>query len=98
MTRGVKAHLFEPFFTTKPSTHNSGLGLATVYGIVVQSGGYIWVDSAPDQGTSFKICFPRVSAEDAASSAEAVTPAAARGTETVLIVEDEEVVRALASR
>ncbi|MFL5515787.1 MAG: GAF domain-containing protein, partial [Gemmatimonadales bacterium] len=65
MTAEVKAHLFEPFFTTKPMTHNSGLGLATVYGIVVQSGGYIWVDSAPDLGTSFKICFPRVSAEDA---------------------------------
>jgi PAS domain S-box-containing protein len=98
MTAEVKAHLFEPFFTTKPSTHNSGLGLATVYGIVAQSGGYIWVDSAPDQGTSFKVCFPRVSAEDAASSADAATPAAARGTETVLIVEDEDVVRALASR
>ncbi len=98
MTAEVKAHLFEPFFSTKPTTHNSGLGLATVYGIVVQRGGYIWVDSAPDQGTSFKICFPRVSPEDAVSSADAEIPASARGTETVLIVEDEEVVRALASR
>jgi PAS domain S-box-containing protein len=98
MTPEVKAHLFEPFFTTKPMTHNSGLGLATVYGIVVQSGGYIWVDSAPDLGTSFKICFPRVSAEDAAESAAAEAPASTRGSETVLIVEDEDVVRALASR
>ena len=98
MTAEVKAHLFEPFFTTKPTTHNSGLGLATVYGIVVQSGGYIWVDSAPDQGTSFKSCFPRVTAEDAIRSADAETPASAGGTETVLIVEDEEIVRALASR
>jgi PAS domain S-box-containing protein len=98
MTPEVKAHLFEPFFTTKPTTHNSGLGLATVYGIVVQSGGYIWLDSAPDQGTSFKICFPRVLAEDVVGSTDAETPASARGSETVLIVEDEEVVRALASR
>jgi PAS domain S-box-containing protein len=98
MTAEVKAHLFEPFFTTKPTTHNSGLGLATVYGIVVQSGGYIWVDSAPDHGTSFKICFPRVSAEDAVSSADVEIPESARGTETVLLVEDEDVVRALASR
>jgi two-component system, cell cycle sensor histidine kinase and response regulator CckA len=98
MTPEVKAHLFEPFFTTKPMTHNSGLGLATVYGIVVQSGGYIWVDSAPDLGTSFKICFPRVSAEDAVDLADVEAPASTRGTETVLIVEDEDVVRALASR
>ena len=98
MTAEVKAHLFEPFFTTKPTTHNSGLGLATVYGIVVQSGGYIWVDSAPDHGTSFKICFPRVSAEDAVSSGDVEMAESVHGTETVLLVEDEDVVRALASR
>ena len=60
MTPEVKAHLFEPFFTTKPTTLNTGLGLATVYGIVIQSGGYIWVDTRAGEGCSFKICFPRV--------------------------------------
>ena len=93
----VKAHLFEPFFTTKSTTLNTGLGLATVYGIVVQSGGYIWVDTAPDQGCSFKICFPRVEAEAAGAAADE-RPALVRGTETVLLVEDEDAVRTLASR
>ena len=94
----VKSHLFEPFFTTKPTTLNTGLGLATVYGIVVQSGGYIWVDTAPDQGASFKICLPRVLADDAEGVVAERRPAPARGTETVLLVEDEEAVRLLASR
>ena len=98
MTPEVKAHLFEPFFTTKPTTLNTGLGLATVYGIVVQSGGYIWVDTAPDQGASFKICLPRVLVDDAADAVAERRPAPARGTETVLLVEDEEAVRLLASR
>jgi PAS domain S-box-containing protein len=98
MSPEVKAHLFEPFFTTKPTTLNTGLGLATVYGIVVQSGGYIWVDTAPDEGASFKICFPRALADEPAGTAAATMPVPARGTETVLLVEDEDAVRALASR
>jgi CheY-like chemotaxis protein len=98
MSPEVRAHLFEPFFTTKPATLNTGLGLATVYGIVVQSGGYIWVDTAPEQGCSFKICFPRVPADEMAGDTPDVVATPTRGSETVLLVEDEEAVRALASR
>ena len=98
MSPDVKSHLFEPFFTTKPTTLNTGLGLATVYGIVVQSGGYIWVDTALDQGASFKICLPRVLADDVADAVAERVPAPARGSETVLLVEDEDAVRLLASR
>jgi two-component system, cell cycle sensor histidine kinase and response regulator CckA len=97
MTPEVKARLFEPFFTTKPTTQNSGLGLATVYGIVAQSGGYIWVDSEPGRGTAFKICLPRVESEDDAPppTSRAETPG---GSETILLVEDEETVRTVAAR
>jgi two-component system cell cycle sensor histidine kinase/response regulator CckA len=98
MTPEVKGRLFEPFFTTKPTTQNTGLGLATVYGIVVQSGGYIWVDSEPDRGTAFKICFPRVEAEDDTSPPVVRTPQPARGSETILLVEDEPAVRNVAIR
>ena len=98
MTPEVKTHLFEPFFTTKPTTLNTGLGLATVYGIVVQSGGYIWVDSAPGQGASFKICFPRVMVDEVSGEVTQRAPMLTRGTETVLLVEDEDAVRVLASR
>jgi PAS domain S-box-containing protein len=98
MTAEVKARLFEPFFTTKPTTQNTGLGLATVYGIVVQSGGYIWVESEPGNGTVFKICLPRVDSE-----AESAPPAEHRrvptqGSETILLVEDEQAVRTVATR
>jgi CheY-like chemotaxis protein len=98
MTPETKSHLFEPFFTTKPTTLNTGLGLATVYGIVVQSGGYIWVDTAPGQGCSFKLCFPRAVADETAGAVAEVAPVSVRGTETLLLVEDEDAVRALASR
>jgi two-component system, cell cycle sensor histidine kinase and response regulator CckA len=98
MSTEVKARLFEPFFTTKPTTQNTGLGLATVYGIVVQSGGYIWVDSEAGKGTAFKICFPRVDPE-----AESVAPPERsrerqEGSETILLVEDEQAVRTVATR
>ena len=98
MTPEVKARLFEPFFTTKPTTQNTGLGLATVYGIVAQSGGYIWVDSEPDKGTAFKICFPRVEAEDSMSETPAQPAGPTGGSETILLVEDEVTVRTVAAR
>jgi len=98
MTPEVKGRLFEPFFTTKPTTQNTGLGLATVYGIVVQSGGYIWVDSEPGKGTAFKICFPKVEAEDEISLPSVRIPQPSRGSETILLVEDEPAVRNVAIR
>jgi PAS domain S-box-containing protein len=98
MTPEVKGRLFEPFFTTKPTTQNTGLGLATVYSIVVQSGGYIWVDSEPDKGTTFKICLPRVEAERESSPPSVRPVHSTRGSETILLVEDEPAVRNVAIR
>jgi CheY-like chemotaxis protein len=98
MTPEVKGRLFEPFFTTKPTTQNTGLGLATVYSIVAQSGGYIWVESEPGRGSAFKICFPRVDpeGEDLPPIERAIGPG--RGSETILLVEDEQAVRTVATR
>ncbi len=93
----VKAHLFEPFFTTKPVGKGTGLGLATVYGVVKQNGGYILVDSEPGQGATFALFFPRIPGAAIAASPPAVatTP---RGTETVLVVEDDPQVRDITVR
>jgi CheY-like chemotaxis protein len=88
----VKAHIFEPFFTTKEQGKGTGLGLSTVYGIVKQSGGSIWADSAPGQGCTFRMLFPAVQAEVPASpSAEFAK--SVFGTETILLAEDEPGVR-----
>jgi CheY-like chemotaxis protein len=94
MDAEVLSHLFEPFFTTKEVGKGTGLGLATVYGIVKQSDGYIAVRSAPGNGTTFEVHFPHVpgSPRDPAEPAAGALP---RGTETVLLVEDEEAVRKL---
>jgi PAS domain S-box-containing protein len=93
MAPEVIAHLFEPFFTTKPMGKGTGLGLATVHGIVQQSGGYIWVKTAPGEGTSFMIHFPRVSPQVGAMADRAAGARDVSGTETILVVEDQREVR-----
>ena len=94
MDEHTKARIFEPFFTTKEPGKGTGLGLATVYGIVQQSGGTIALESEPGVGTTFTICLPRVEDVPAAAT-EAPAGPAGRGSETVLIVEDEPGVRTL---
>jgi len=96
MDQKTLSHLFEPFFTTKEQGKGTGLGLSTVYGIVKQSGGSIWVSSELGRGTTFRLYLPRVDQPVEPVRKTGVAPAAApKGTETVLLVEDEEAVRKL---
>ena len=97
MDRDTQAHAFDPFFTTKEFGKGTGLGLATVYGIVKQNRGYIWVVSHPGQGTTFKLYLPRIQARATQRSANP-DPAVSGGTEVILLVEDEDAVRRVAER
>lgn len=97
MDEVTKGRLFEPFFTTKGPGQGTGLGLSTVYGIVKQSGGNIWVYSEPGRGSTFKIYFPRASGAEVEPGGK-VAPTTTRGSETVLLTEDEDGVRQLASK
>ncbi len=93
MDRETQAHIFEPFFTTKDAEKGTGLGLSIVYGVVKQSGGFIWVYSEPGQGTTFKIYLPRVEGQAKGSATAMASQKELFGSETILLVEDEQGVR-----
>ncbi len=96
MDRATQARIFDPFFTTKEPGHGTGLGLATVFGIVKQSGGYVWAESTPGAGSTFSVYLP--AARISAPTPEIGVPTVVSGKELVLLVEDEEAVRRVARR
>jgi CheY-like chemotaxis protein len=96
MNDETKARLFEPFFTTKDQGKGTGLGLSTVYGIIKQSKGYVWVYSEPGAGTTFRVYLPAIDAEADSKRASQTSQPIAPGSETILLVEDDEMVRGLA--
>ena len=98
MGREVQQRLFDPFFTTKDHGRGTGLGLSTVYGIVKQSGGEIYVYSEPGQGSTFKVYFPRFASDDQEPEEEVKSTEVPRGSETILLVEDDANLRGLVAR
>ena len=92
------SRIFEPFFTTKQLGEGTGLGLSTVYGIIKQSDGFVWAYSEPGQGTTFKIYLPRVTGDTGARETEQIPAKGLRGSETILVVEDDDGLRNLARR